>query len=244
MNKATPFLFAKLMRLYSEFFIKTPTIEGLDNLTQIPLDQPLVIASTHLSDIDVQTIATNIAQYRDIGIASQSSNQRNIITGSFLRIAGNENIFGITDEHDPKTHRSRYIFNPQDFRIMADAMQIGKTIIIAAHKPTYDWRLPEKPGKGAVYLAQLTKAMILPIALNIKSNMPVGMADHKLDSIKRFILRKRPNAKITIGKPIRLPPINIEDVDKLKKQGKIIMESLQNMLPPEKQYLKEVQITN
>lgn len=257
----TPFLFPILMRAYSGFFIKSPQIQGLNNLTQIPLNQPLVIACTHLSDIDVQTIAGNIAPYRNIGIASQTSNQNNIITGSFLRIAGTKNVFGISNVYDSKEHRSRYIFKHNDFKIMSDAIQKGKTIVIAAHNPTYDWKLPEKPGKGAVYLAQLSNAIILPIALEILSDKPVGMADDKINSVKRFLLRKKTNSRIVIGKPITLPKMKKEELQqianlyqtktknqvskrdlekaksalkKIKEQAEIIMSTLRDMLPPNK----------
>lgn len=249
------------MRLYSEFFIKPPKIQGLNNLTQIPPDQPLVVASTHLSDIDVQTIAANIAPYRNVGMASQVSNQRNFISGNFLRFAGIENVFGITNEYDSKKHYSLYRFNHEDFRIMSNAIKKGKTIAIAAHNPTYDWRLPEKPGKGAAYLAQLSNAIILPVALDIQSDIPICMADDKKNAIKRFILRKKPDTRMIIGKPIKLALINKDDLEymkklyqstaeqqiskqdmekakavlkKIKEQAQIIMEALTNMLPPEK----------
>ncbi len=253
MNKTkTPFRFAKLMHAYSRFFIKAPAIQGLNNLTEIPLDKPLVIASTHLSDIDVQTIAAFVASYRNVGIASQTSNQRHPIIGTFLRIAGIENVFGITNEYDKKKRVSRYTFNPEDFEIMKNVIKNGKTIIIAAHKPTYDWQLPQKAGKGAVYLAQLAKATILPIALDIQSNYPVGMADDKLNTIKRFVTRKRPNARLVVGEPIDLDPISEEDLKlmikfyqtntknqhpvltKLHNQGQLVLKALADMLPEEK----------
>ena len=249
------------MQTYSEFFIKPPRTQGLNNLTQIPQNQPLIIASTHLSDIDVQTVAANIAPYRNVGIASQASNQRDFLIGSFLRLAGIANVFGITNEYDSKKHLSHYKFNHEDFEIMNEAIKKGKTIVIAAHNPTYNWKLPEKPGKGAVYLAQLSNAMILPAALDIQSDMPIGMADDKINSIKRFILGKKPNARIIIGKPIKFSPIEQHDlkqmadyfenkiknqfknqdlekiqitITKIKEQAQTIMKVLADMLPQEK----------
>lgn len=260
-NNKTPFRFTKLMHICSKFFINSPKIQGLNNLVQIPPDQPLIVASTHLSDIDVHTIAANIAPYRNVCIASRTSNQRDFIMGSYLRLAGIENVFGITNEYDSKKHYSRYRFNHEDFRIMSNAIQKGKTIVIAAHNPTYDWRLPEKPGKGAVYLAQLSNALILPVALDIQSDKPTGMSNDTINTIKRFILRKKPDANMIIGKPIMLSVINKADLEyvkklyqnttkqqiskqdmkkakavlkKIKEQAQIIMEALTKILPPEK----------
>ena len=59
----------------SRFDIKKPTVEGLDNIPP----QPCVIATTHLSDIDVQEVALAIADKRKVGIASQETN----LTGVF-----------------------------------------------------------------------------------------------------------------------------------------------------------------
>lgn len=251
---------SRLVRVPSEFTIKRPSIEGLQHLSEVPPNKPLVVATTHLSDVDVTAVAAAINEYRNVGIASQTSNQTDPVMKIGIKAIGKEHFFGVKNYKQKGPYR--YVFDPNDYDIMKKAMaEEGRAMVIAAHKPVYDLKLPGNPGLGAVYLAQLTDAMILPVALDIQSNRPTGNSDDALGAFKRFFLRQRPRSRIIIGKPFELDKIPQEQlktvkyalkhdlrhsapndasiegrrvVDQLKKQGNLVMKALASLLPEQK----------
>ncbi len=88
-------------------------------------------------------------------------------------------------------------------------------MLIAAYDPTpvKDGKLPARGGYGGVYLAEISNAIIVPIAVNIKSDSPDAVIRKK--GIGGLL--GRPEAEMIIGKPI-VP----EKIEGLKDLGEIL----------------------
>ncbi len=250
-------------RIDSALRLHKPTVEGLENLINIPKNENLVISTTHLSDIDMEVAVTTVASYRDVSVTSQSINLKNPIVGRIMRWVGKNEVYGISGKLGKKGTRSLiYRFNPQDYEAMKVPVEKGRAMIIAAHKPAYEWKLPDKPGLGAIYLAQISRATILPAAVDVQYPKFIDLHPNNVTgTLKRLLQRKRLDVKVTFGKPIRLDPIPLEELEivakflnhderhkmakdeiekakvtleKLRLQGSEVMRSLANMLPQNK----------
>lgn len=246
-------------KINSELKLHKPVIEGLGNLTQIPKTEKLIIATTHLSDIDIETAIAAIAPYRDVSVTSQSTHLENPISGRIMRWAAKKEIYGISSRpRKNSTWRQDFEFNPQNYEAMRTPLEKGRALVIAAHQPTHEWKLPNKPGLGAIYLAQISGATILPTAVDIQYPEFIDLPPISLDILKRLLQGKRLDVKVAFGKPIRPTPIPSEEIkllnkflnhdekhtltkdeisksrsilEKLKLQGSEIMKSLASMLP-------------
>lgn len=249
-------------KINSESKVHKPIVEGLENLKKIPKTEKLIIATTHLSDIDMDTAIATVAPYRDVSVASQSTHLENLISGSIMRWATENEIYGVSSKFGKKpTRLPAYRFNSQDYEAMREPIEKGRAMVIAAHKPVYEWKLPDKPGLGAIYLAQISKATILPTVVDVQHPEFIDLSPINPGVLKRLLQGKRPQVKVSFGKPIRLDPIPSEELttvanffnhdernkmtkDEIEKaktilqilqlQGSEVMESLANMLPKNK----------
>ncbi len=186
----------------SRFDIKKPTVEGLENLPP----SPCVVATTHLSDIDVQEVAMVVAKMRRIGIASQETNLTYLPFVPFVITIGKENFFPITNRYS-NGHVS-YSLRLEDLKGMEKGIrEQGRTMIVAGHNPTHDWQLAEKPGMAAVILAHMAHVPLVPAALDIESKTPVAQSTDILPRVKNFLTLRRPSAKLIFGKPMSLAKI-------------------------------------
>lgn len=252
----------KAAKFNSETKLNKPAIEGLENLINIPKTEKLIIASTHLSDIDTETAIATVAPYRDVSVADQSTHSEVPILGSIMRFLGENELYGVSSRFGKKkTWLPTFRLNPKDYEAMRVPLEKGRALVIAAHQPTHEWKLPNKPGLGAVYLAQITGGTILPTAIDIHNPQFVDFPIISPDILKRLLQGKRLDVKVAFGKPIKLSPIPSEEIkllnkflnhderhtltnaeidrsrailEKLKLQGSEIMKSLAGMLPQEK----------
>lgn len=228
------------------FAYKKPTVEGRDNLPP----GPCVIAATHLSGFDVPEVYAEVAKDRKTG-AMQSSTFRRF--WDLMRI---ESVFTVASKN------SSSFFNVAIIEKMKDAInKDGRTLIVAAHNPTEDWKLAEKPGLAAVIIAHFAKVPVVPAALDIQSKTRPPRL-RRVDIVaKNLILGKKPDAKIIIGSPMSFPEIpddrlqlamNLYSPDKrrimtgdqilqaqatldiLKSEAGEVMKALASNLPPEK----------
>lgn len=249
-------------RINSESKVHKPTVEGLGNLIGIPKTEKLVIATTHLSDIDMDTAIATIAPYRDVSVASQSTHLENPISGRLMRWATENEIYGVSSKFGKKpTRLPTYRFNPKDYEAMKVALEKGRAMVIAAHKPAYEWKLPDKPGLGAVYLAQTSGATILPTAVDVQYPEFIDLSPINPGVLRRLLQGKRPDVRVVFGRPMRLNPIPSEKLMNVTKffnhdernrmtkdeieeakttlktlqlQGSEVMKSLADMLPRNK----------
>jgi hypothetical protein len=70
-------------------------------------------------------------------------------------VGGEQNFKGI--DYDAATDKPT-AFNPDNFEPMLEPMDEGYAMLVAAHNPRNDNRLPEKSGYGAAYLAAIADA--------------------------------------------------------------------------------------
>lgn len=239
----------------SRFDIKKPSVEGLENLPPTPC----VVATTHLSDIDVQEVAMVVAKQRKIGIVSQETNLTFPLYRPFVAAIGKENFFPVANA-PYQGSRTAYSLRIDDLKKMKEGItREGRTMIVAAHNPTHNWQLAEKPGMAAVVLAHMANAPLVPAALDIESPTPVAQTTNNLARVKNLL--HRPNAKIIFGEPMQLAEISEdklraavglynpdqrrgmsaeqiaeakETLGVLQRESEQMMESLASKLPPEK----------
>lgn len=213
-GKTSSRLLFTLDKLKKTMINKTEVI-GRENLAEIPKDKKVVIATTHITDADVWLSALELGNDFDINITNQSVHHKafgknsELPTNIGMRMAGKENFLPIDYNKTEDGRKNPGIFNPENFVAMEKALENGKAVLIAAHKPSHSQEL-EKGGYGVVYLAELSNAIILPVAVDVESEGVDDMYKHPT----RTIL-KRSNAKITIGKPFS--PEKIEGIELFSK---------------------------
>ncbi len=180
---------------------------GEDNLKEIPEGARVVIAVDHLNNLSIPTAALEMGRRLPIQISNQSTQfswKENPGGRVGVVVGGEENFKGI--DYDAATNEPRS-FNPENFDDMLKPLEEGYAIIVAAHNPVNTNELPEKAGYGAAYLAGIADAYILPVSINIKAEVHTmeGKAG-LLKNVKAAIdmMKNRPEAEVTIGKPHKL----------------------------------------
>lgn len=226
-SKKSSCRFRGAMWLNSELIAQKPEVVGLENLGKIPKGVNPVIAGSHLrTDASLQIIARELARKFNLGIAAQAENRKNPITNAILTLIGQDNFYDIDNittrkKVNGKSERTdRYTLNLNNYEVMKDAMEKGKTMLVAAHSaPIYNGILPDKPGFAAVYLAHLSgQRAILPVVLDIDTdNEDTGRVDRIPLIAKNLLTRNRPKSKMTICEPITLGPIDASSIELMKK---------------------------
>jgi hypothetical protein len=180
--------------------IKSVSVEGESNLSEIPRDTPVIIAVSHGSDYDIPLSVKVLAEHLDIAITDQSTHHSfSGEPGMFLslNLAGKDNFIPITYSWDGG-QKFPGMFEPSDSIPMVEALQKGKNVLVAVHKPLKadgSGQVEQaKPGYSAAYLAAITEAPVLPVNVSL---LPTDKVD-KFDAI------------VTIGKPFL-----IEDQQKI-----------------------------
>ena len=244
------FFLKKFIDLYSSNF----KVKGEENLQKIPKDKKLLIVTSHISDIDMPIATYALVKEFNIFLTNQSSQHTfsgDPAMNSIMRLVGKDNFAPIDYRQDGSLKRSA--FNPNNFIDINEgkAKEKGNRIpMVAAHNPARG-ELP-KGGYGAVFLAQIMDATILPVAVDLKSDSatePMGMADNQITTLKA-----KPEMEVTIGEPIFLDQIGglkeaLKDRDEkenkerlnihpfkedLKRQSDEIMKKIASLLPEEK----------
>lgn len=209
---------------FSRFDIQKPTVEGIKNLPS----SPCVISTTHLSDVDVAEIVMTVGDKRKVGMVCQETNLRPLFLRPFISLMGRNNFFTIKNTIE----KGKTIFSLEIedlIEMKRGIIKEGRTMIVAAHNPTHDWKLPKKPGVCAVILAHMANVPIVPAVLDIDSSVPVGITENIKTKIINLIKMKRPKAKIYFCKPFQVSKIsgnklrsviNLYSRDKRKKMPK------------------------
>lgn len=224
-HKETP---ARL-RLAAETFLRLSfgkiEVKGEENLNDLPPDTKVVLAATHISDADLLSPIAKLGNRFNIRVAAPSlhfnvlsKEKGDAMPALSLKMAGGEDV-AMPIDYGWEEHREAgrsYVpggFNPLNFEPMKDALDEGNIILIAAYSPpaVKDGKLPRRGGYGDVYLAEIADAVIVPIAVDVKSDDPHAAIRKKgLTS-----LRGRPDVAMTVGAPI--VPGKIEGIDDLAK---------------------------
>lgn len=233
-------------------YINKLNVTGKENLELIPKGKKVVIAASHISDLDMPIIIKTLGKDFNIKVTGQSVNKETSAGKVSRAILGSSHYIPI--DYEMKDGKKVPKFNPDNFTEMTQAFDAGADILVAAHSPAWG-HLPEG-GIGAVYLNQLTEdCVILPVTVNVKSTEPFR------DGVNRLkIMKERPDADVVIGKPLsfeHIPNISeyknildkrkkgenldnterelfVEISKKLREQSDAVMRTIASALPPEK----------
>ena len=255
----TPGRLMRGLRLWKRMQVKGEIeTEGMENLDLIPPGKKVIFAPTHITDGDIPAAALALGDHFKLGIVNQSVHHR--LTGEpsmylGLLLAGKGNFYPVDFEWVKRKGKKSKVgrFNPQNYLAMSKAMdEEGKAMVMAAHSPAFNSKLPGKGGFGVVFLAGLTDAVVVPVAVDFQSEHTIT-AETYLQNIVH-----RSGVKIRIGKPIDFEPIEgIEDslelfsqekgllsaderaesrriLKTLTRQSNQLMRELASLLPPDK----------
>jgi 1-acyl-sn-glycerol-3-phosphate acyltransferase len=195
----------KVLELNAKLYADKLTVSGLEHIGEIPPDRKVVLAMSHATDLDIPLAASVLCKYFDIAIVNQSMQQHffsDPMANLGNRIPGLRHFLPV-DYYSISGIKKPSKFNPDNFTAMAKKMDEGKTVLIAVHNPSFKGKL-ERAGYGATYLADITDAVILPVAVNVRTKKPGegGMVGH----ITATIL-EHPEIDIRIGEPLDPPGI-------------------------------------
>ncbi|MBI5004856.1 MAG: hypothetical protein HZC04_01560 [Candidatus Lloydbacteria bacterium] len=214
--------------------VKELKLHGEEHLRQIPEGKKVIIATTHISDLDIPIVAAALGRHFNIAITNMSIHHSFLAeppTNIGMRIAGKENFLPI-DFHKTEGIK-RASFNPDNFLPMKEALEKGKAVVIAAHNPTQKWSLP-KGGYGASYLSDITEGetVVLPVAVNLESEKLAGMYETQLKN-----LTEKPIVNVYISEPMELNKIpGIEDLSKMVHKR----EAGERLTPEERERFSEL----
>ena len=202
---------------------------------------------------------------KNLKVMQASTNERfgNTLGAKIARtIEGADDALAVSFRGKPGEQGRSGVFNPDDYALMRKSLEEGSSLVAAAYfDPTYqnkEWHLPARGGYGGVYLAQITpETVIVPIAVDIQSEKPLGMGDK---GIMQIIKEVRPRVAVRIGCP--LEPQKIEGIERfkeilkrrehresitdaehaeftrmrraLREESDRVMQNLSDMLPPKK----------
>lgn len=203
-GEKTPHRFMLALTAFEKMVLGTVTVEGMERISSIPKDRKVIIATSHASDLDIQLATHALGGYFDLMITNQSLQHtfaKDPMSNIGMRVAGPKNFMPI--EYRVANNKKNPHFKPEDYENMADAMDTGKTMVIAAHNPSKRGQL-ERGGYAAAYLAQLTNAVIVPVGVDIhnKGDADIGIAEKPLK-----VVLNRPDATVRIGEPFSLGSI-------------------------------------
>ena len=225
-----PDAFARKMELMAKATFKVEAV-GQENLAAIPPDRRVVFVTTHITNSDVPLALSVLGKDFHLVVGDASTNHdfhKNPFGYIGDTLAGKENFMPVSRRVDKDLARgSTGVFNPEDFENMKPVFDENKAVILPAYylDRNTDLRLPEKGGYGAAYLAEAVDAVIVPIAINVKSKETVNTP---LSGVMAAL--SRPEAEVVIGKPFELEKMeNISAVREImakRKQGKLSGEDV------------------
>lgn len=206
-----------LASLAVDRIIKPPQVEGIEHLSEIPQGRRVVFATDHTSDISELAAIKVLSRYRKVDVASLETNQKDLKQKIPEILAGRSRFHDVKNTFDTEKDMPYTSFDSQNYGTMKVAMDKGSDIVISAHRPTRRWEkgaLPDhREGIGAVYLAQISDAPIVPVALDIHSSERVGMAYTDVKgAISDNKPKGKPEATVRIGSPMILERIPTEEL--------------------------------
>lgn len=232
-SRLTPLRLRKGMEAFTSLMVGKIKVSGRENLESLPPDLPVIIAVTHINDLEFSIAVKALANDFNLVIADISKH-RNFKEDPFtfiaLTLAGRDNFLPLNYGREGGRW-SASPFDPQDFDLISEAQKRGKTVIIAAHNPSSalrvrggehqredeqkTYQLPETGGLGAVYLASKTNSLILPVAVNVEASGNIGRVGI-VAGIETLLYR--PNASVTIGQPMDLRGVYVSVIEKVGRK--------------------------
>lgn len=159
-------------------------------------DDGFIAATSHLTDVDVSTIASIIAKMRKIVAPVAKTNMRLWHQRLPYELVGMDNVYPVAYENMPgaggeSSGESKYPlrFNSSDYDGLTQRMtDSGLTVVTAAHNPVTGYgvenngELPNKPGKLVPHLALSTGRAILPALMQVEGQRrnPTQLNDNEI----------------------------------------------------------------
>lgn len=160
-------------------------VEGADNLFKATKkteeNKGVIFATSHLTDVDVSTVASVVSEFRHIGVTVASTNMGLWHQRIPYKLVGMDNFFQVPYVRDPSVEKDAIDnkhalpFNGDDYLGLQEKItDSGLSVITAAHNPMSnigiknDGELPEKAGKLAPHLSLATGAAIIPVLMQVE----------------------------------------------------------------------------
>ena len=160
-------------------------VEGADNLFKATKkteeNKGVIFATSHLTDVDVPTVASVASGLRHAVVTVASTNIGIWHQRIPYKLVGMDNFFQVPYGRDPSAEKgaidNKYAlpFNGDDYLGLQEKITDGGlSVITAAHNPMSNIRmknngeLPEKAGKLAPHLSLATDAAIIPVLMQVE----------------------------------------------------------------------------
>ena len=190
-------------------------LKAAEKATDTEKDNGVVAATSHLTDVDVSTIASIIVKMNKIVVPVAETNMRLWHQRLPYELVGMDNVYPVAYENMPgvsgeSSGESKYPlrFNSSDYDGLTQRMtDSGLTVVTAAHNPVTGYgvenngELPNKPGKLVPHLALSTGRAILPALMQVEGQRrnPTQLNDNEIHP--SWLLTKK-GVLLVFGKPI------------------------------------------
>ena len=199
-------------------------LKAAEKATDTEKDNGVVAATSHLTDVDVSTIASIIAKMNKIVVPVAETNMRLWHQRLPYELVGMDNVYPVAYENMPgaggeSSGESKYPlrFNSSDYDGLTQRMtDSGLTVVTAAHNPVTGYgvenngELPNKPGKLVPHLALSTGRAILPALMQVEGQRrnPTQLNDNEIHP--SWSLTKK-GVRLVFGKPITPSDQDVEN---------------------------------
>ena len=201
-------------------------VEGVGNLLKATEkteeNKGVIFATSHLTDVDVSTVASVVSEFRHIGVTVASTNMGLWHQRIPYKLVGMDNFFQVPYVRDPSVEKdaidNKYAlpFNGDDYLCLQEKItDSGLSVITAAHNPMSnigiknDGELPEKAGKLAPHLSLATGATIIPVLMQVEGQKrnPNQLNDNAIHL--KWLLGKKV-VRLVFGETIKPSPDEVE----------------------------------
>lgn len=201
-------------------------VEGAGNLLETTKkteeNKGVIFATSHLTDVDVSTVASVVSEFRHIGVTVASTNMGLWHQRIPYKLVGMDNFFQVpygrdlSVEKDAIDNKYALPFNGDDYLGLQEKItDSGLSVITAAHNPMSnigiknDGELPEKAGKLAPHLSLATGATIIPVLMQVEGQKrnPNQLNDNAIHL--KWLLGKKV-VRVVFGETIKPSPDEVE----------------------------------
>ena len=201
-------------------------VEGADNLFKATKkteeNKGVIFATSHLTDVDVPTVASVASGLRHAVVTVASTNIGIWHQRIPYKLVGMDNFFQVpygrdlSVEKDAIDNKYALPFNSDDYLGLREKItDSGLSVITAAHNPMSnigiknDGELPEKAGKLAPHLSLATGATIIPVLMQVEGQKrnPNQLNDNAIHL--KWLLGKKV-VRLVFGETIKPIPDKVE----------------------------------
>lgn len=201
-------------------------VEGVGNLLEATEkteeNKGVIFATSHLTDVDVSTVASVVSKFRHTGVTVASTNMGLWHQRIPYKLVGMDNFFQVpygrdlSVEKDAIDNKYALPFNSDDYLGLQEKItDSGLSVITAAHNPMSnigiknDGELPEKAGKLAPHLSLATGATIIPVLMQVEGQKrnPNQLNDNAIHL--KWLLGKKV-VRLVFGETIKPSPDEVE----------------------------------